>query len=241
MKTKGEQQAIIGCYVHYSPDSLLKYYKINDQRHLLIERLQSTPIEKAVFLLHHFLQSAPFVGDVCEFGVAQGCTSALLAYELMQLNSSKHLHLYDSFEGLPMPTKEDVLLSDIFKLGSMEAYAGTMSCPDTDVIKELEFIGFPTEQYHIVRGFVTNETPVPDKISFAYVDFDLYAPIILILNKIHEHMSLHGVIVIDDYGAFSAGAQKAVDEFFAQHKKEYLTHYRGWQMALTRLNHDNET
>ena len=36
------------------------------------------------------------------------------------------LHLFDSFEGLPMPTERDQLKDDIFALGSMAAYAGAM-------------------------------------------------------------------------------------------------------------------
>jgi hypothetical protein len=52
------------------------------------------------------------VGHVCEFGVAQGATSALLASEIMG-DAQRDLHLFDSFEGLPRPTAKDELKNDI--------------------------------------------------------------------------------------------------------------------------------
>ena len=66
-------------------------------------------------------------GDICEFGVAQGTTSALMSNEIKGLKE-RNLWLFDSFEGLPMPTEKDQLKDDIFSLGSIEAYKGTMAC-----------------------------------------------------------------------------------------------------------------
>jgi hypothetical protein len=52
----------------------------------------------------------------------------------------------DSFEGLPKPTQEDELQDNIFRLGSMEADAGTMSNPETLVRARLKAVGFPAEK-----------------------------------------------------------------------------------------------
>ena len=62
---------------------------------------------------------------MCEFGVAEGETSAVIANEIAE--SKKSFHLFDSFEGLPKPTAKDKLKDDLFSLGSIEAYAGTMA------------------------------------------------------------------------------------------------------------------
>ena len=80
----------------------------------LLSRLIGTQFTQAIYLLHYLHKSLPAVGDVCEFGVAQGATSALLANEIR--DTRKTLWLFDSFQGLPKPDKNDVLIDDIFNL-----------------------------------------------------------------------------------------------------------------------------
>jgi hypothetical protein len=65
------------------------------------------------------------------------------------------------------------------------------------------------------------ETKGPYKICFAYVDFDFYEPIGDALQFTHGRLSAGGVIVVDDYGYFSAGAQRAVDEFMESKRDVY--------------------
>ncbi len=74
----------------------------------------------------HLNRALGLDGDVCEFGVAQGATSALIANEIR--GTEKDLWLFDSFEGLPKPTDHDILIDDIFNLGSIDRYQGTMAC-----------------------------------------------------------------------------------------------------------------
>ena len=82
-------------------------------------------------------------GDVCEFCVAQGETSALIANEISGC-LEKILHLFDSFEGLPKPSDKDKLKDDIFALGNIDKYAGTMKCPEAMVLSRLAAISFPS-------------------------------------------------------------------------------------------------
>ncbi len=154
-------------------------------------------------------------GDVCEFGVAQGRTSAIIANELM--SGDKNLYLFDTFEGLPPPSHEDELKDDIFNLGSIEAYTGQMACPETMVRKQLEKIEFPNHRIHIIKGRFDAEfaqsARMPLSVSFAYIDFDFYQPIRDALDFLHGSMPEGGIIIVDDYDFFSTGAKKAVDQF----------------------------
>ena len=101
------------------------YSPVFDQaRYNLMMHLLGTTPGQAFFILHNLHRSINISGDVAEFGVAQGATSALLAHEI--INCDKRLHLFDSFKGLPKPTENDVLLDDFFELGSMDKYEGTM-------------------------------------------------------------------------------------------------------------------
>src|SRR4029077_16628187 len=65
--------------------------------------LIGTSIGEALYIIQHLHLSLQVPGDVCEFGVAQGATSKLLAEEIFELQERK-LWLFDSFTGLPAPT-----------------------------------------------------------------------------------------------------------------------------------------
>lgn len=187
----------------------------NETRSKLLSRLLGTPPSEAYFIIDAIERTKTLEGDVCEFGVAQGETSALIANEIIP--TKKILHLFDSFEGLPKPTDKDSLKDDIFSLGSMDAYTGTMSCPEDMVVSRLKAISFPENRYKIHKGFIErvilNEVNLPEKVSFAYIDFDLYLPILVTLNYLHYVMRSGSMIVVDDYDYFSTGVKTAIKEF----------------------------
>lgn len=164
-------------------------------------------------------------GDVCEFGIAQGATSALLANEIRK--TDKKLWLFDSFEGLSVPTEKDVLIDDIFNYGSMEKYAFSMKHGIHEVRERLKNINANEDQIKIVPGFIEDTVKQEavlrnlTHVSFAYIDFDLYEPILTALEFLHERTSDGSVIMIDDYDFFSRGAKTAVDEFADKYKDTY--------------------
>jgi len=191
----------------------------NDTRPKLLARLLGTPPSEAYFIIQGLAKSKDIAGNVCEFGVAQGETSALIANEISD-QPNKIFHLFDSFEGLPEPTEKDKLKDDIFKLGSMQAYAGTMSCPESLVRARLEDISFPADRYRIHKGFIeqliNTDNNLPEEVCFAYVDFDFYEPIKISLDYLHRVTPLGATIVVDDYDFFSTGAKLAVDEWMGE-------------------------
>jgi cephalosporin hydroxylase len=167
-------------------------------------------------------KSLKIEGDVCEFGVAQGATSALLANEIRA--TEKKLWLFDSFQGLPKPTEKDVLIDDIFNLKSIEDYEGEMSYPIEMVEARLKAISFPSSRVKIVPGFIeeTIDSPdLPQKVCFAYLDFDFYLPILTSLKFLNQRLSTGGIIVVDDYDFFSSGVKTAVKEFIEEYPGDY--------------------
>ena len=193
------------------------------QRARLMSQLIGTTPSEALYLVAALNEAMGQDGDICEFGVAQGATSALMANEIR--NTSKRLWLFDSFQGLPKPTAKDKLIHDIFNLGSMEAYEGKMSVPQTAVLQRLDIIDFPRDRTMVVPGFIeetSKREPLPKKVCFAYVDFDFYEPIQIALDFLHPRMPVGGIVVVDDYGFFSSGAQSAADEFVAKMGGEYI-------------------
>lgn len=194
----------------------------NERRMSLMRELMGAKISESIYLLHYLRQGFEIEGDVCEFGVGAGTTSALIANEMR--DTDKNLWLFDSFQGLSKPTKEDVLIDDVLQLGSMEKYEGAMSHPEATVRAQVEAIGFPKERLRVVPGFVEESLGRgrgPDRVAFAYVDMDLYSPIKCALEHLDGVLSTGGIVMVDDYGFLSAGAQTAVDEFVASRSEGY--------------------
>jgi hypothetical protein len=183
----------------------------------LLNELIGTSVGEAIYIVHYLHASLAGPGDICEFGVAQGATSRLLAAEILTLGQRK-LWLFDSFQGLPAPGAEDKLKNDIFNLGSMRRYEGTMASHESEVIAKLNAIGFPQNRTKIKKGWfgdVIKSDDLPRQVAFAYVDFDFYEPIKQVLQFLGERMCPGGHIIVDDYGYFSEGAERAVDEFLS--------------------------
>lgn len=186
----------------------------NDRRPALLHNLIGTTIGEAMYIIEHLHRGISGPGDICEFGVAQGATSRLLASEIM--TTDRRLWLFDSFEGLPAPGPEDRLIDDIFNLGSMSKYQGTMASPESEALQKLEGIGFPAARTRVKKGWIKEtiqSSDLPRQIAFAYIDFDFYEPIKDALEFVDERLPVGGRIVVDDYGFFSEGAQLAVDQF----------------------------
>lgn len=214
--------ALAGAYEHQLALSRYPQLAPDPIRKKLMQRLLGTPPSQAYEIVGLLSSGAGLPGDICEFGVAQGETSALIANEVKSTN--RMLHLFDSFEGLPAPSEKDQLKDDIFALGSMEAYEGKMACSEGLVQARLADIGFADSQYRIHKGFIENliqeRTGFPVQVCFAYVDFDFYEPILIALRYLDEVLVPGGAIMVDDYDFFSSGAKTAVTEFLEQANAE---------------------
>jgi len=192
--------------------------RINQMANLLV-----TEISEAIYVLNYLHKSLILQGDICEFGVAQGATSAFMAYEMR--NTDKSIWLFDSFKGLPKPSKKDILIKDdIFNADSIEAYEGSMAC-EVDMVKQrLKDINFPSTRVKIIPGFIEetiNQPNLPNDVCFAYIDFDFYEPTLIALNFLDNVLQKGGFVVVDDYDYFSTGVKIAVDEFVAAHHEKY--------------------
>lgn len=196
----------------------------NTDRAAILKESLGTPPSEAYFIIEGLKRTKEIEGDICEFGVAQGITSQLIANEIKN-GDDRVLHLFDSFEGLPKPSANDSLKDDIFNLGNIEAYEGKMSVPEIQVLQRLEKLNYPKSRYIVHKGFIENlissQKEFPQLVSFAYVDFDFYEPIKTILDFLNGATKKGAVIMVDDYDFFSTGVKIAVDEFVERNKEKY--------------------
>ena len=102
--------------------------------------------------------SSRVAGDVAELGVAFGASAKLLS---MRLPAGKHLHLFDTFKGLPRGTAAD----------GVRFHAGEFESNLEDVRR---YIG--TERVHYHPGlFPATADALSDRLfSFVHPDADFY-------------------------------------------------------------------
>jgi O-methyltransferase len=181
---------------------------------LLRNTLNMQDFSRSIHICHYVLETQNLEGDIVEFGCHSGHTSKLISYI-----SDKTLYVYDSFEGLPN-TEENLS-------GEMKTTLDSLCANFTQ-----DHIRIP----HIRKGWFSEITSlqVPNKISFAHLDGDLYISIIDPLKLIYDKMVPGGVILVDDYGddVYWPGARKAVDDFFAD-KPETVVELKGLNGALS--------
>jgi hypothetical protein len=194
-------------------------FKVDEYIRYRLSRLAGTTMLEAAFILKSLEQTKNLDGDWCEYGVAHGRTSALLAQAMLQQQRPRTLWLYDSFEGLPDPHEKDVLLHDIFRKGSIGAYKGAISFPEIYVREELHSVKAGTDWFRINKGWITAESLAansPSRISFAFLDMDFYKSTYDVLRLLIERMPTGGIAILDDYGFFSEGVKTAAQEVLAE-------------------------
>jgi O-methyltransferase len=144
-------------------------------------------------------------GDVVECGVYRGGTATLAACVLRDLHSSKTLHLFDTFAGIPEKTAgKDVHAVGDFSDTSVEAVRARLS-------------GFSDVAFH--PGFIPDtfaEMPQDIQFCFAHIDVDQHETTRAATQYIYPRLQPGGIIVYDDYGFASCpGVRQAVDEEFS--------------------------
>jgi O-methyltransferase len=178
-------------------------------------------------------------GDVVECGVWRGGSMQAVARTLLALgDSSRKLHLFDTFEGMPPPSERDTRTSDDRTAAELLAEESPQDslvwavASLEDVKEGLAQTGYPPEQVRFVQGRVEDTIPAqaPDEISILRLDTDWYESTKHELEHLYPRVPSGGVVLFDDYGYWD-GAREAVDEFLDATGERLLLH----RMASGRL------
>jgi hypothetical protein len=161
------------------------------------------------------------VGDILECGVWRGGSMQIAARTLLALgDTSRELHLFDTFEGMPPPSERDTRRSDeraAAELLAEESRAESLVWAVAtleDVKHGMEQVGYPADRVHYVQGRVEETIPgqAPEQISILRLDTDWYESTKHELDHLYPRLSSGGVVMFDDYGYWE-GAREAVDEW----------------------------
>lgn len=135
------------------------------------------------------------LGDWAEFGVGEGTTAKLLERYLPE---TKALHLFDSFEGLPVDGAYT-----IWTKGKFRSRVFKTKKPNVVVNVGLFEDVLPT--YNFSNG-----------LAFVHIDCDLYESTISVLSNIDRALVEQAIIVFDEmfaYPAWEEGEYKALMEW----------------------------
>lgn len=165
------------------------------------------------YTVKQFLQLTKNVeGDTAECGSYKGHTSSLICEFIRDFNpGKKEHHIFDSFDGLSKPLKED---GAYWKRGDLTTSEDI--CRAT--LSEFKFVKF-------YKGWIPERFPdVADRnFSFIHIDVDLYQPTLDSIAFFYERLNKGGVMMCDDYGFNTCpGAKKAMDDFFADKKESVI-------------------
>ncbi len=168
-------------------------------------------------------------GDFVECGVAAGAQVGAMALACQQLKSNKKIHLFDSFEGIPLASANDTQQpgvgdithnTNVAHVNDLLVTSGISAHSLEEVKYNINRWGFDPEYFIYYKGWFQYTLPAAAKkikaISFLRLDGDLYESTKVCLEYLYPKISKGGYIVIDDFGSL-VGCQRAVREYLADH------------------------
>lgn len=177
-----------------------------------------------------FIVDQRIPGDIVECGVWKGGSMMAVASTLIKKgDTSRDLHLYDTFEGMSEPTEMDL---DHAGNAAVVEYNMQQTNPDgwcysplDEVEANLVGTGYDRDKMHFIKGKVEETIPhhLPKQIALLRLDTDWYESTKHELDHLYPRLSPGGILIIDDYGHWS-GARQAVDEYFMEHGIRVLLH-----------------
>lgn len=174
-------------------------------------------------------------GVFVECGVWRGgsCGMMALAHNASVKTPRRHLHLFDSFQGLPEPIAEVDGAAAVEWAGGRASgnlrSIGQCVSPLEDSRQLLEQqLGYPKSLIHYHVGWfqqsMAADAPLLGDIALLRLDGDWYESTKLCLQSLYPKVVKYGVVVIDDYGHWP-GCRRAVDEFLAELGKPVMLHH----------------
>ena len=168
-----------------------------------------TSFERKWNLKELLKQTKGVVGDFAECGVFRGGSAYFMCLEAK--TSGRHVHLFDSFEGLSEPQVEE----------SHHWSKGDLAISEQSLRENLaQFDNFSTYAGWIPERFDEVEDL---QFSFVHIDVDLAQPTGDSIAFFFPRMSPGAIMLLDDHGsAMCPGARNAALTYFADRPEEVL-------------------
>ena len=152
-------------------------------------------------------------GDIVEIGVWKGGSILAMILALEELNTTRNIFLYDTFEGMTEPTLKDYELNNNRLAQSVLHEPLYKAYSPLEEVKSNIFNNITKEHsISFIKGDICQNKTFPNKIAVLRLDTDWYESTKYELENFYPLVSKNGVIIIDDYGHW-AGSRLATDEF----------------------------
>lgn len=168
-----------------------------------------------------FLLRTEIHGAFVECGVWRGGSAMAMALTCRAHGVLRPLHLFDTFEGMPVSSERDVEIgsgrtAEQLRAVHSDAEGRWVVATQEEVRANMTAAGIDMGAVHLHAGMVEDTIPAaaPDHIALLRLDTDWYASTRHELQHLWPRLAVGGVLIVDDYGHFS-GARDAVDEYFA--------------------------
>ena len=183
-----------------------------------------------------YIEENNIPGSFVEIGTCKGgCLGAMAHANQIFGSSRRHVHGFDSFEGIPKPRadKDDMGWAiNEMKLrledcdGSLRP-ANTLIAAQADVETLFAAIDYPRDHLHLHVGWFQDTVPAAAStigpIAILRLDGDLYDSYTTPLDHLWDLVVPGGFVVIDDW--VLKGCRDAVGEFFSKRGiRPYLSH-----------------
>jgi len=180
------------------------------------------------------LEKTRVPGLIIEAGCALGGSAIVMA---ATKNKDRPLLVYDVFGLIPAPSEKDgddvhdrytrIVQGSAKGIGG-DIYYGYEENLHQKVTDSFAALGYPVADnaVSLIKGLFEDTIHIDHPVALAHIDGDWYESVMTCLQRIEPHLAEGGVMVIDDYDAWS-GCKTAVDEYFAD------------KMDLYRFKHQN--
>ena len=160
-------------------------------------------------------------GDYVECGVWKGGMSAAISEVI---DKTSHIHLFDSFEGLPEAKEIDGKGALNYQKNTQsETYFDNCSAKEEFAMEAMKLA--KNDNYSVHKGWFQDTLAKYPKnsISILRLDGDWYDSVKVCLNTLFPYVAEGGIIILDDYYAWE-GCAKAVHEYLAEIKSASRIH-----------------
>lgn len=163
--------------------------------------------------LSRYLNLNAVEGDFVECGTYRGGTAAILS---KYMGTSRHLWLYDSFEGMPTTSEKD---GEVAK-----EWVGKCVGTTEDVKEVMKLVSTGEERYTLKKGWFdqTFYEKLPEKVALLHCDADWYDSITLVLETFYKLVPEGGCIILDDFGYWEGCREAFYDFCFKNNEKPLL-------------------
>jgi O-methyltransferase len=182
----------------------------------------------ALYKAVEYVVNSGLQGDFIECGVWRGGSSMLIALTLLKMGQThRKIYLYDTFEGMTEPTKDDISkkenAQEIWRKCQRENHNDWCFSAISDVRRNMLSTGYPENNIFLIKGKVEDTIPstIPSNVALLRLDTDFYGSTKHEMIHLYPLLVQKGVLIIDDYG-YWAGARKAVDEYFVSNNIHIL-------------------